>query len=108
MKKLLEALGVKTVTNPIVIFDAAMDRHDGRLIHVECADPDEHRGRLAGDVGSRCPRCGYLLLIPPDQAGRDLGLHPVASSPAGDRLRVKIAAEPGAIPPAWAKGRNVW
>lgn len=96
-------------SDPTVIFTAAMSAFDGRLIHPECADPDEHRGRLAGDVGARCPRCGFLLLIPPDQMGHDLGLHPVASSPTGEEVIAKIAASsPGDHPPAWAKGRNVW
>jgi hypothetical protein len=108
----IEALGVKTPKNRIVVFIAATDRFNGHLIHVECADPDEDRGRRAGDIGSRCPRCGYLLMIPPDQSGRDLGLHPIVGSPAGQEYAAKIAAssaaEPADRPPAWARGRNLW
>jgi len=55
----------------LVKFIAAMDQYMGWLICPSCADPDESPGHYAGELGTRCGRCGRRLKMAPGEVGQE-------------------------------------
>ena len=75
---------MRRIKAPITTFAGALDKHEGWLLCLACADFDEPLGRFAGEVGSRCGRCGRLLKMAESATDHGFDLHARVSSKEED------------------------